>query len=191
MKGKGWKLSAVVLFAAFCLVACQTVPPHKLPPVKVYTNKHGITFTYPETWHIEDPTLDYKDLDAAALEGAAYTQIYSYDRGLAEEPGMHFPASQAKIMIRMSRNRENLNFSQVLGELGNDVIDKAVFMINKKPAYKVHYRIMNQESGEKLDILSIFLINKDYIIRFICYPWNSRYERQFEELAASFRNTGE
>jgi hypothetical protein len=79
----------------------------------------------------------------------------------------------------------------VLGELGNDVIDKAVFMINKKPAYKVHYRIMNQEGGEKLDILSIISISKGYIIRFICYPWNSRYERQFEELAASFRNTRE
>jgi hypothetical protein len=79
----------------------------------------------------------------------------------------------------------------VLGELGTDVIDKAVILINKKPAYKVHYRIMNQESGGILDILSIFSINNGYITRFICYPWNSRYERQFEQLAESFRNTGE
>ena len=188
MKGKGWKISAVVLCAVFYLAACQTVPLHKLPAAKVYTNNHGITFAYPETWHVEDATINYKDLDAAALEGGAYLQLYSYDRGMAENPGMRVPVSEIKIMISMSRNLDKLDFSQVLGGLGNDVVEKAVFMINKRPAYKVHYRIMSQESGEKLDILSIISINKNYIIKFICYPWNSRYVRQFEELAASFRN---
>ena len=191
MKGKDWKSGAVVLLAAFWIVACQTVPQHKLPAVKAYTNTHGITFTYPETWHIEDATLNYKDLDAAALEGGAYMQIYSYDRNMAENPGMRVPVSEIKIMIGMSRNLDKLDFSQVLGGLGNDVVEKAVFMINKRPAYKVHYRIMNQESGEKLDILSIISINNNFIIKFICYPWNSRYVRQFEELAASFRTTAE
>lgn len=191
MKGKGWKLGAVVFFAAFFVVACHTVPMQKIPAVKAYTNKHGITLAYPKTWHIEDATLTYKDLDAAAIEGGAYMQIYSYDSDTAANPAMPVPASEAKIMINMTRNQENLDYSRVLGGLGNDVVDRAVFMINNKQAYKVHYRIMNQESGGKLDILSILLIDHGYIIKFICYPWNSRYEAQFEELAESFRNAGE
>jgi uncharacterized protein YlaN (UPF0358 family) len=190
MNGKGWKSVALVLFAAFFIGACQTVPLHKIPAVAAYTNKHGITLIYPKTWHIEDATLTYKDLDAAATEGGAYMQIYSYDRTMAANPAAPVPASEAKIMIIMSRNIENLDYPQVLGELGNEVIDRAVFMINKKQAYKVHYRIVNQESGGKLDILSILLIDHGYIIRFICYPWNSRYEAQFEELAESFRSSG-
>ena len=190
MKGKGWKLGAVVHFAVFFIVACQTVPLHKIPAVKGYSNPHGITLSYPESWHMEDATLKYKDLDAAAIEGGAYMQIYSYDSDTAANPTMPVPASEAKIMIIMTKNRENLDYPQVLGELGNDVIDRAIFMINKKQAYKVHYRIVNQESGGKLDILSIISINQGYIVRFICYPWNSRYEAQFEELAESFRSSG-
>ena len=191
VKGKGWKLSAVLLVAVLFMVACQTVPLQKIPAVKTYTNNHGITFIYPKTWRIEDATLKYKDLDAASTEGGAYMQIYSYDRDMAVNPAMPVPASEAKIMIIMTRNQDNLDYSQVLGGIGNEVIDRAVFMINKKQAYKVHYRIMNQESGGKLDILSILLIDHGYITKFICYPWNSRYVAQFEELAESFRNTGE
>jgi hypothetical protein len=190
MKAKGLNLIAVVLFAALFTAACQTVPLHVVPAVKMYTNKHGITFSYPKTWQIEDVTLKYKDLEAAAVEGGAYMQIYSYDRDMALNPAMPVPASEAKIMISMTRNRENLDYPQVLGQLGNEVIDRAVFMIDKKQAYKVHYRIVNQESGGKLDILSILLIDHGYVIRFICYPWNSRYEAQFEELAESFRSSG-
>jgi hypothetical protein len=190
MKEKVWKSGAAVLLAAFFIAGCQTVPLHKIPAVQVYASPHGITLAYPKAWHMEDATLKYKDLDAAAAEGGAYMQIYSYDSDRAADPARPVPASEVKIMIMMTKNRENLDYSRVLGELGNEVIDRAVFMINKKQAYKVHYRIVNQESGGKLDILSILLIDQGYIIRFICYPWNSRYVAQFEELAESFRSPG-
>jgi len=191
MKGKVWESSAVVLFAVFSIVACQTVPLQKIPAVEAYTNMHGITLTFPKTWHMEDATLKYRDLPAAAIEGGAYMQIYSYDSDTAANPAVPVPASEVKIMILMMKNQESLDYSQVLGSLGDEVIDRAVFMINKKKAYKVHYRIMNQESGGKLDILSIILIDHGYITKFICYPWNSRYVAQFEELAESFRTAGE
>jgi hypothetical protein len=190
MNCRDLKSVGLVLFAAFFISACQTLPLHTIPAVTAYTNKHGITLIYPKTWHIEDATLTYKDLDAAATEGGAYIQIYSYDRTMAVNPAAPVPSSEAKIMISMSRNIENLDYPKVLSELGNEVIDRAILMINKKQAYKVHYRIVNQESGGKLDILSILLIDHGYIIRFICYPWNSRYEAQFEELAESFRGSG-
>jgi hypothetical protein len=190
MKAAGLKSGAIVFLAAFLVIACQTVPLQRIPSVEVYTNNHGISFAYPKTWRVEDATLTYTDLDAAAAQGGAYMQIYSYDSGTTANPAMPVPAHEAKIMIIMTRNQENLGYPQVLGELGNDVIDRAAFTINKKPAYKVHYRIVNQESGGKLDILSILLIDNGYVIRFICYPWNSRYEAQFEELAESFRSSG-
>ena len=90
-------------------------------------------------------------------------------------------------MISLMRNEGNLDYPELLGGLGDDIIDRAMLKIDNRQAWKVHYRILNQENGGKLEILSIFLIDRGYIVRFICYPWNSRYEAQFEELAASFR----
>jgi hypothetical protein len=205
MKVDIWKSAACALGVALAVSACQTAPGHtnpaepasaasasaqampEIPAVKPYANRHGIVFRYPASWHVEDLTLNYDDLEAAAEEGGAYIQVYSYDRTTAIDPTAPVPASEVKIMIVMAKNTEKLDYPQVLGELGNDVVDRAVFMIDGKRAYKVHYRIQNQESGGKLDILSILLVDRDYIIRFICYPWNSRYEYQFEKLAASFQ----
>jgi hypothetical protein len=93
-------------------------------------------------------------------------------------------------MISLMRNTGNLDYPELLGGLGDDIIDRTLLTIDSRKAWKVHYRILNQESGGKLDILSIFLIDQGYIVRFICYPWNSRYEAQFEELAGSFKNRG-
>jgi len=172
------------------MAGCQTVPAPQMPAVKEYANKHGIKFTFPGTWQVEDSTLSYDDLDAAAVEGGAYMQIYSYDSGAAANPAAPVPASEAKIMISMTRNRENLGYTQLFGDLGDNVIEKASFVINNKQAYKVHYRITNLEGGGRLDILSILLIDQGFIIRFTCYPWNSRYVAQFEKLAESFRTFG-
>ena len=206
MKVDIWKSAACAVGVAFIISACQTAPGHpgpaepastgsasaqaipEIPSVKPYTNRHGIAFRYPASWHVEDLTVNYDDLGAAAEEGGAYIQVYSYDRTTAIDPTAPVPVSEVKIMIVMAKNTEKLDSPQVLGELGNDVVDRAVFMIDGKRAYKVHYRILNQESGGKLDILSILFIDRDYIIRFICYPWNSRYELQFEKIAASFQS---
>jgi hypothetical protein len=190
MKAKGWNSAALALVLSFFIAGCQTVPVQKAPAVREYTNKHGITFTLPGTWQIEDSTLNYEDLDAAAVEGGAYMQIFSYDRNAAANPGDAVSASEAKIVIRMTRNQENLGYKEVLGGLDGDVIERSAFTINNKQAYKVHYRITNLESGGRLDILSILLIDKGFITRFICYPWNSRYVAQFEKLAGSFRASG-
>jgi hypothetical protein len=207
MKGKGGLLSGI-LCAAIALAACQTVPVNgpreaaaapvtkareqaglpSLHPLAPYENRHGIAFRYPRAWHIEDATLNYQDLDAAAAEGGAYVQVYSYDRATVADPATPVPAREAKIMISMMRNEGKLDYPQLLAGLGDDIIDRAAFMIGGRQAWKVHYRILNQESGGRIEILSIFLIDQGFITRFICYPWNSRYEAQFEELAESFRS---
>ena len=195
------------LCAVLALAACQTVPmtgggrsaaPAKtaggaaslptLHPSATYENRHGIAFRYPRSWHVEDATLNYQDLDAAGAEGGAYVQIYSYDRATAVDPSTPVPASEVKIMISMMRNEGNLDDTALLSGLGEDIIDRASLTIDGRKAWKVHYRILNQENGGKLEILSIFLIDRAFIVRFICYPWNSRYEAQFEEIAESFRS---
>jgi hypothetical protein len=198
---------------AFCavlvlaLASCQTAPvkmaggqpvPAKgtgagkaaiptLHPLETYANRHGIVFRYPRAWRVEDTTLNYDTLEAAGAEGGAYLQVYSYDHTVAADPTAPVPATEAKVMISLMRNEGNLDYPALLGGLGEDIIDRARLTIDGRQAWKVHYRILNQESGGKLEILSIFLIDQGYIVRFICYPWNSRYEAQFEELAVSFR----
>jgi hypothetical protein len=191
---------AICLTLVLALAACQTVPvkmaggqPGKeaavpsLHPLATYANKHGLGFTYPRAWQVEDATLNYDDLDAAGAEGGAYLQIYSYDRAVAANPTAPVPATEVKIMISLMRNTGNLDYPALLGGLGEDIIDRARLEIDGKLAWKVHYRIMNQESGGTLEVLSIFLLDRGYIVRFICYPWNSRYQGQFVELAESFR----
>jgi hypothetical protein len=158
-----------------------------LHPLAAYSNRHGITFRYPRAWHVEDATLNYDDLGSAGAEGGAYLQVYSYDRNAAADPSTPVPPSEAKIMISLMRNEGSLDYAGLLGSLGDDIIDRAGLKIDNRPAWKVHYRILNQENGGKLEILCIFLIDKGFIVRFICYPWNSRYEPQFEDLAESFR----
>jgi hypothetical protein len=204
------RLTAPALCAALLLVlaSCQTVPvkraggqpvPAKgtgagettvptLTPLATYSNRHGIAFSYPRAWHVEDATLNYDDLDAAGTEGGAYLQVYSYDRTAVADPATPVPASEAKIMISLMRNEGNLDYPALLGGLGDDIVARAQLGIDGRQAWKVHYRIVNQESGGKLDILCIFLIDQGSIVRFICYPWNSRYEPQFEQLAESFRS---
>jgi hypothetical protein len=193
---KAFVLAAVV----FLVVACQSLPVNaggagggykaagvpETPTRTVYSNRHGISFTYPKGWHIEDPTLNYKNLDAAEAEGGAYIQVYSYDSTLAADPTSSVPVSEAKIMITVSRNKDKIDYPMLLGGLGNDVLAKTAFSIDGKTAYKMHYRILNQETGGKLDVLSILLIDGGYVVRFICYPWNSRHVSQFDELAQSF-----
>ncbi|MGA2479053.1 MAG: hypothetical protein ABSG63_09935 [Spirochaetia bacterium] len=207
---RGKRLAASALCAALTLAACQTVPvkmaggqpvPAKgaggeettvpsLHPLAAYSNRHGVVFRYPRAWQVEDATLNYDDLGAAGAEGGAYLQIYSYDRTTVADPTAPVPSTEAKIMISLMRNTGNLDYPELLGGLGDDIIDRTLLTIDGRKAWKVHYRILNQESGGKLDILSIFLIDQGYIVRFICYPWNSRYEAQFEELAGSFKNRG-
>jgi hypothetical protein len=194
-----------LLAAALALAACQTTgraaaPASRRPaaasavepalptlhPVAAYSNRHGISFRYPRAWHVEDATLGFDDLAAAAAEGGAYLQVYSYDRQTAVDPSAPVPATEAKIMISLMRNEGNLDYPEFLEGLGADIVTRAALRVDGAPAWKVHYRITGQENGGKLDILCIFLIEKGWIARFICYPWNSRYEAQFEELAESF-----
>jgi hypothetical protein len=171
---------AICLTLVLALAACQTVPvkmaggqPGKeaavpsLHPLATYANKHGLGFKYPRAWQVEDATLNYDDLDAAGAEGGAYLQIYSYDRAVAANPTAPVPATEVKIMISLMRNEGSLDYAGLLGSLGDDIIDRAGLRIDGMQAWKVHYRIVNQENGGKLEILCIFLIEKGFIVRFI------------------------
>ena len=107
MKGKVWKSSAVVLLAVFFIVACQTVPLQKIPAVEAYTNMHGITLMFPKTWHMEDATLKYRDLPAAAIEGGAYMQIYSYDSDTAAPGPEDRPRQPSSVHVAGDRTPQH------------------------------------------------------------------------------------
>ena len=103
----------LVLALLLALAGCQTTPvkmgggqPGEQPaqgkggeqpalptlhPLSTYTNRHGISFSCPRAWYVEDATLNYDDLDAAGAEGGAYLQIYSYDRAAVANPTAPVP----------------------------------------------------------------------------------------------------
>jgi hypothetical protein len=197
------RVLCAALAAALLLADCQTVrgpaasaaktTAESLPslnPVASYTNSHGISFRYPRSWYVEDATLGFADLGSAGAEGAAWLQVFSYDRETAADPSAPVPATEVKIMISLMRNEGSRGYPEFLEGLGDDIVTRTALRVDGQPAWKVHYRIVNQENGGKLDILAIFLIEKGWIARFICYPWNSRWEAQFEELAESFHLQG-
>ena len=70
------------------------------------------------------------------------------------------------------------------------ITEKSVFPINGREAYKIHYWITNEETSGRFDVLSIEYLDQDLYVRFICYPWNSAYEKEFEAMAKSFRYKG-
>ena len=78
----------------------------------------------------------------------------------------------------------------MLGRIGNGISVKAIFRINGRDAYKVHYWITSEETTERLNVLAIEYLDQDLYARFICYPWNSMYLKEFEALARSFRYNG-
>ena len=67
---------------------------------------------------------------------------------------------------------------------------KSPFRINGNEAYELRYHVTNEESTGTMEILSIEYIVQDLYAKFICYPWNSVYVKEFEALAKSFRYRG-
>ena len=153
----------------------------------MYQNVHDVQFEYPQSWQLEDMSAKYRSLAEAEQDGSAYIQVFSYNPALVTNPTEEVPATQVKIAILLSRNPDRLDYRRVLGRIGDGLVEKSVFLINGKQAYRLHYRIHSEERNEKIDILAIEYIDQDVYARFICYPWNSLHEKEFEAVAKSFR----
>jgi hypothetical protein len=187
---KGAAEKGILLFALTMLASCATLPPPEIARSSVYRNVHDIQFEYPNSWQVEDMSKNYSSLGEAAQEGAAYVQVYSYDPLKVSNPTEGVPRDKIKIAIMFRLNRKKLDYPKVLAELGISVLQKSDFRINGRDAYEVHYQVASEETRGRLDVLSIEYIDQDLYAKFICYPWNSAYVREFEELAKSFRYKG-
>jgi hypothetical protein len=183
-------LVAAVLPGAGILASCATVPVSDVARIATYRNVHDVQFEYPGTWRLQDMSKSYGSLAEAEREGAAYIQVFSYNPLLVGSPAEEVPQTQVKVAILLSRNPDRLDYRRVLDRVGDRLVEKSVFTINGKQAYRLHYRITSQERSEKLDVLAIEYIDGDLYVRFICYPWNSSHVKEFEALAQSFRYKG-
>jgi hypothetical protein len=184
------QLIAVVSLAAGILASCATVPVSEGARTATYRNAHEIQFEYPGTWQLQDMSKSYGSLAEAERDGAAYVQVFSYDPLLVGNPAEEVSKTQVKIAILLSRNPDRLDYQKVLDRIGDRLVEKSVFLINGKQAWRLHYRIVSEERSEKLDVLAIEYIDNDLYARFICYPWNSSHVKEFEALAKSFRYKG-
>jgi hypothetical protein len=182
--------NAVLLLALTMLASCATLPPQVIERPSIYTNLHGIRFEYPPSWRIEDMSKNYASLGEAAEEGAAYVQVYSYDPLNVSNPTEGVPRDKIKIAIMLRLNRENVDYPKVLAELGAGIVHASIFRINGRDAYEVRYQVEREDTTGRLDVLSIEYLDQDLYAKFICYPWNSMYVREFEDLAKSFRYKG-
>jgi hypothetical protein len=153
-------------------------------------NRHDIRIQFPADWHLQDATVTYGDLPSAAADGAAYLQLYSYDPRKAADPSAPVPVSDVKIAVIIEPRSQPGDYARLLADLEDRLIEKSSFTINGRPAVKVHYRIRSQESDGTLDILAVVYLDQDLLVRFICYPWNSGREGEFETVVRSFRYKG-
>ena len=180
-----------ILFSVAALVtSCATLPSPETARTSVYRNVHNIQFQYPSSWALEDVSKNYGTLIDAEEEGASYIQVYSYDPLTAQAPTEAVSPAQVKISLILSNKAENLDYRKLLARVGNGMSERSLFRINGKEAYELRYRVTNEESTEKLEILSIEYIVQDLYAKFICYPWNSVHVKEFEALAKSFRYRG-
>ena len=168
----------------------QPCPFPRAPRTGTYRNAHEIQFEYPGTWQLQDMSKSYGSLAEAERDGAAYIQVFSYNPLLVASPAEEVPQTQVKIAILLSRNPDRLDYRKVLDRIGDRLVEKSVFLINGKQAWRLHYRIHSEERSETLDVLAIEYIDRDLYARFICYPWNSSHVKEFEALVKSFRYKG-
>jgi hypothetical protein len=166
------------------------MPRPEITHISFYKNIHDIQFEYPSSWHLEDMSKGYARLDEAEREGASYIQVYSYDPMNVQNPADDVAQSKIKIAIMFKRNLDNGDYSKILSGLENRILEKTVFRINGRDAYKIINWITNEETGAKLNVLSIVYLDQDLTVKFVCYPWNSAYLKEFEALARSFRYRG-
>jgi len=188
---KGVPAKAILFSAMALLASCATLPPSEIARTSVYRNIHDIQFEYPRSWQLEDVSKNYASLGEAEAEGASYIQIYSYDPTKVLNPADAVSLSQIKIAIIFRKNVENLDYPKVLARIGNGIAEKTVVRIHGREAYKIHYWITSEETLTKLDVLSVEYLDGELYVRFICYPWNSIYMKDFERLVGTFRYKGE
>jgi len=181
---------AIVVLAAGMLASCATMPVSESGRTSLYRNAHDIQFEYPRSWQLEDMSKNYGSLAEAERSGASYVQVFSYDPTQVRNPAEEVPATQVKIAILLSSNPDKLDYQKVLGRIGDGLVEKSAFGINGKQALRLHYTIRSEERNEQLDILAIEYFNQGLYARFICYPWNSSHEKEFETLVRSFRYKG-
>jgi hypothetical protein len=182
--------AASVVLAAGILASCATVPVSEGARTATYRNVHEVQFEYPGTWQLQDMSRTYGSLAEAERDGAAYIHVFSYNPLLVGNPAEEVSQTQVKVAILLSRNPDRLDYRKVLDRLGDRLVEKSVFLINGKQAWRLHYRIESEERNEKLDVLAIEYFDRDLYARFICYPWNSSHVKEFEALARSFRYRG-
>lgn len=187
---KGAPAKAILFSVMTMLASCATLPGPEIARTSIYRNVHDIQIEYPSSWRLEDMSKNYGSLRDAEKEGASYIQVYSYDPMNVRNPTDAVSQSQIKIAIIFKKNLDNLDYPKVLARIGNGISEKAIFRINGRDAYKVHYWITSEETAERLNVLSIEYLNQDLYARFICYPWNSMYLKEFEAIARSFRYNG-
>jgi hypothetical protein len=187
---KGIRIMSALSASVTVLASCATMPAPETPHISPYKNIHDIRFQYPSSWMLEDMSKNYDSLVDAEEEGASYIQIYSYDPLTAQNPAEAISSTQIKIAIILKKRTKELDYQKLLAGIGNGVSEKSLFRINGSDAYEVLYEVTNEESTEKLRILSIEYLDQDLYVKFICYPWNSAHVREFEALARSFRYRG-
>lgn len=180
----------IVILAVVLLASCATVPISDSARTSTYRNVHDIQFDYPRAWQLEDMSKKYGSLAEAEMAGASYIQVFSYDPLQARNPSGEVPGTQVKIAILFSNNPDKLDYQKVLGRIGDGLVEKTAFGINGKQAYRLHYLIRSEETNGQMDILAIEYFDEGLYARFICYPWNSSHEKEFEALARSFRYKG-
>ena len=192
-RGMGMKIGrriAAVVLAAGALAPVSTLPAARGVHTATYKNVHEVQFVYPSSWQVEDMSAAYPNLADAEQAGAAYIQVFSYNPELVTNPSESVPATQVKIAVLLSRNSDSLDYAQILGRLGDRLVEKSIVTINGKTAWRLHYRIHSEETNETLDMLAVEYVDRDIYARFICYPWNTVHAKEFDALVKSFRYRG-
>ncbi len=172
------------------LASCASQPGPETVRTSSYRNIHRVQFEYPSSWQLQDMSKSYGSLEEAQKEGAAYIQVYSYDPTGVQDPAEAVSPGRIKIAILFERNLDKLDYSKVLARMENRIVEKTLFRVHGREAYRVIYWITSEETGGRLKVLSIEYLDQDLYVRFLCYPWNYAYQKEFEDLARSFRYKG-
>src|SRR5271157_5705295 len=184
---RGAQVKGTLFLTMAMFASCATHPGPETARVSFYRNIHHVQFEYPSSWQLEDMSKNYGSLDEAEKEGSSYIQVYSYDPMNVPDPSDAVSPGRIKIAILFRRNLDNLDYSKVLAQMQNRILERTAFRVNGRDGYELLYWITNEETSEKMKVLSIEYLDQDLYVRFLCYPWNSAYLKEFEAIAKSFR----
>ena len=127
----------------------------------------GYTFHYPRGWRLDDCTNNG-------------CQIFSYDWRNLINPGAPVPSTEVKIELVFSTTSDTPSYETEPEEV-LAAIDLRIGTMTGKRVWMID----NAELGAPC--LETFLTERNRTVQIVCWPYNTRYAREYDEVVRSFR----